>query len=89
MGCRTRLQHGGILVGRYALVHRVVHQRLGSYLVKRLNINQTANQTLLMQFHHVAGDATQGEAGLDALVNHALTQILGHGKRSTARTGLQ
>ena len=41
-----------------------------------------------MQFHHVAGDTTQSETGLDALVNHTLTQILGHGERSTARTGL-
>ena len=42
-----------------------------------------------MQLNHVAGDATQGEAGLDALVDHTLTQVLGNGERSTARTGLQ
>ena len=36
----------------------------------------------------MGGDATQSEAGGDALVDHALTDICHGGQRSTTRTSL-
>ncbi len=48
----------------------VAHERFSGNLVERLHIDKAVNQTLLMQTHHVGGNATKSIRSLDALLNH-------------------
>ena len=78
----------GILHSRNLLVVRIVLDGLRRHFVKGLHVDELADESFLVQFHHVGGDAAEGEGSLDTAVDHFLTDVLDGSKGSTAGTGL-
>ena len=62
--------------------------RFGGNLVERLDVDEFPDEAFLMEFHHMRGDAAEGEGCLDALLDHTLTDILHSCKGSSASTCL-
>ena len=78
----------GILHGRNLLVVRIVLDGLCSHLVEGLYVDELADESFLVQFHHVGGDAAEGEGGLDAAVDHLFTDVLDGSEGCAAGTCL-
>ena len=62
---------------------------LHSAQIKALHIQQRLKAAGVEHVHHIAGDAAQAIAALDALFQHDVLQIFGRGQRSAAGTGLE
>ena len=88
VGSRAWLLRTGVFDRRNLLVHTVVAQRFGCNLVERLHVHEPFDKPFLVHLDHVGSDAAQRKAGFDALVDHALADILHRSERCSARTCL-
>lgn len=82
----VQLVHGGghhvagVVAGADLVVEVVVFQALGGVQVEALHVQDAVDEALLVHGGDLAGDAAQGEAAVDVLVDHLLAQEPGGGQ---------
>ena len=74
----------GVVAGADLMVEVVVLQALGGVQVKALHVQDAVDEALLVHGGDLTGDAAQGEAAVDILVDHLLAQEAGGGQGCAA-----
>ena len=74
----------GVVAGADLVVEVVVFQALGGVQVEALHVQDAVDEALLVHGGDLAGDAAQGEAAVDVLVDHLLAQEPGGGQGRAA-----